>query len=293
MNPQRNNLAIALGVAVLVLVGASAFLYQRYQKSSSDFLAMQNEETAMRNRYGQAINEIASIQDSLNAIVLGDEAAANLKPATLESEQNLSARSDEALERIAVLKAGIERTKERIQELDAQLKKSGVKVAGLQKMITNLKKSVEEKEQLVADLTAQNEQLNQRVTSLNTEVEQKSTVIAEQATTLEERRSELGTIYYAIGSKKDLTQSGLVVAKGGVLGMGKTLEASGKTDGAFTPLDTDQQTVIHIASEKAQVLSDQPVASYVLEPVGKELELRITDPKQFRTVKHLVIVTTS
>jgi chromosome segregation ATPase len=286
------NLSIALGAVVLVLVVTTLFLYQRYQKSSADFVAMTNEEQAMRNRYGQAINEIASIQDSLNAIVLGDEAT-KLKPAELQSEQNISGRSDEALERIAVLKAGIERTKERIQELDAQLKQSGVKVAGLQKMITNLKKSVEEKEQLVADLTAQVEQLNTRVTGLTEEVEQKQVVIAEQASTIEDRQRELGTIYYAIGSKKDLTSAGLVVAKGGVLGMGKTLEASGKvTDGAFQPLNTDQETVIRIASAKAQVLSDQPASSYELQPVGKELELRILDPKQFRTVKHLVIVTT-
>jgi len=281
-----------LGAVVLVLAGATVFLYQRYQKSSADFVALQNEEQSMRNRYGQAINEIAAIQDSLNAIVLGDEAA-RLQPSDLQSEQNISARSDEVLERIAVIKAGIERTKDRIQELDAQLKKNGVKVAGLQRMMANLKKDVEQKEQLVADLTSQVEQLNTRVTGLTTEVEQNQVVIAEQASTLEERQRELGTIYYAIGSKKDLTEAGLVVAKGGVLGMGKTLEASGKvTDGSFTPLNTDQETVIHIAAEKAQVLSDQPASSYALQQVGKELELRILDPKQFRTVKHLVIVTT-
>jgi len=289
----RNPLLIGLGVAVAVLLGATGVLFTRYQKSTSDYVALQNEDQATRNRYGQAINEIAAIQDSLNAIVLGDESA-RLKSAQLQSEQNIDpASTDAALERIAVIKAGIERTKERIEELDARLKKSGVKVAGLERMIANMKQDVAQKEQLVADLTAQNQQLQTQVTGLTTEVEQKQTVIAEQETNIEDKRRELGTIYYAIGSSKELKEAGVVEAKGGVLGMGKTLEATGKiTDGTFTPLDTDQETVIHIASDKAKVISDQPVASYELQPVGKELELRILDPKAFRTVKHLVIVTT-
>ena len=292
MSSTRSPLVIGLGIAAIVLLGTTAVFFQRYQKSSADFVAMQNEEQATRNRYGQAINEISMIQDSLNAIVLGPEAA-NLKPATLQTEQDVSGRADEAMERIAILKAGIERTKERITELDAKLKESGVKIAGLQRMIANLKKGVAEKEQQVAELTGQVDQLNTQVTGLTTEVQQNQATIAEQTASLEERQREIATIYYAVGSKKDLTTQGLAVAKGGVLGVGKTLEASGKvTDGAFTPLNTDNETVIHIASAKAQVLSDQPASSYALTPVGKELELRIIDPKQFRTVKHLVIVTT-
>jgi predicted nucleic acid-binding Zn-ribbon protein len=291
MNPTvRSPLFIALAAGVVVLLGSTAVLFQRYQKTSADFTAMKTEEEMARHRYGQAINEIATIQDSLNAIVLGEESA-RLTYSQLQSEQNLSGRGDEALEQIAVLKAGIQRTKERIQELDTRIKESGVKVAGLQKMIGNLKKSVTAKEQQIAELNGQVTELQTRVTGLTTEVEQNHTVIQTQAATIEDSRRELGTIYYAIGTKKDLRNAGLVEAKGGLLGLGKTLEASGQSnESAYTPMDTDQQTVIRIPAEKAKVLSDQPVTSYQLAPVGKELELRILDPKQFRTVKHVVIL---
>jgi hypothetical protein len=76
-----------------------------------------------------------------------------------------------------------------------------------------------------------------------------------------------------------------------VLGMGKTLEpARTVSEAAFKTLDTDQETVVHIPAPKAQVVSAQPVASYELTPVGKELELHILDSKEFRKIKHLVIV---
>jgi hypothetical protein len=96
-----------------------------------------------------------------------------------------------------------------------------------------------------------------------------------------------------IGTKKDLKNSGVVVAKGGVLGLGKTLEPAGQLDETlFTPLNTDAQSVITIPADKAQIVSDQPVSSYALQQVGEQLELRILDPREFRKVKHLVIVTT-
>jgi hypothetical protein len=129
-------------------------------------------------------------------------------------------------------------------------------------------------------------QLTERVDELQTEV-------TAQAVVIEDSRRELGTIYYTYGSKDDLKDAGLIVSKGGVLGFGKTLEPSGQLDQTlFTALDTDLQTVIHIPAEKAKVLSDQPPASYQLVAVGDQLELHIVDPKAFRTVKHVVIVTT-
>jgi hypothetical protein len=129
---------------------------------------------------------------------------------------------------------------------------------------------------------------------LSTEVEDKRQELTEKQQELTTKQQELATIFYTMGSKKELIRSGVVVAQGGVLGLGKTLKPSGTFDeNAFTSLDTDQESVIRIPTRKAQVLSPQPVSSYVLEPAGTDaMELRILDSKEFRKVKHLVILTT-
>lgn len=288
----RKMLVPVLTVIALALAGGSAWLYMQWDQSRTQFASLQDQEQKARARYGQAIDEIAAIQDSLSAIVVGTDG--KLLPSDLASEQKLSeTRGDEAIARISEIKAGIDRAKNRIQELDRQLKSSGVKVAGLQRMIANLKKSVSEKEEVVAQLSNQVATLETRVTGLVAEVETNQGELRAKDEALEARRRELGTVYYAIGSKKLLTDSGVAVAKGGVLGMGKTLEATGRIDPAlFTPIDTDMQTEIHIPSAKAQVVSDQPSASYELQVQGSETVLRILDAVSFRTVKHLVIVTT-
>lgn len=281
-----------LTALVLTLAGGAAWLYTQLDQSRQHVADIETESQQTRARYSQAIDEIAAIQDSLSAIMLSTDG--KLLATDLAKEQQLSeTRGDAALARISEIKAGIDRAKTRIQDLDRQLKQSGVKVAGLQRMITNLKNNVTEKEAQVAALSTQVATLETRVTGLVAEVETNQGEIRQKDEVLEARRRELGTVYYAVGSKKDLTVSGVAVAKGGVLGMGKTLEATGRIDPAlFTAIDTDQQSEIRIPSAKAQVVSDQPISSYELQVLGDETVLRILDAASFRTVKHLVIVTT-
>lgn len=283
-------LAIVLGlIAVLALVGTAVF-YQKYRTTNESYAALQLTEQDARTRYGQAIDEIAAIQDSLNAIVLGDSA---VKLVGDRSERRLTqSQADEALARIGELKAGIERARDRIDQLESRLKQAGVRTAGLQRMIANLKRNVTEKEEQVAFLSGRVDSLQTQVTGLVATVQTKSDTIVAQTTALEERRRELGTVYYVIGNKRDLRESGLVVASGGVLGMGRTLEPSGQLNTSlFTPIDTDQVQVIRIPAKEAEIISAQPVGSYQLQPMGNEVELRITDPAAFRTVKHLIIMT--
>jgi adenosylcobinamide amidohydrolase len=282
----RKSAAIGLIAVIAVLLGATAVLYSKYRKTTTDYVALQAQDQETRDRFAGAINEIAIIQDSLNTIVLGDEAA-SLTPSQLQSEGRLTeSQSDIALQRISVLKAGIERTKARVEQLDADLKKRGVRIAGLQRMIAQLKKNVEEKELYVAQLTGQVDSLQTQVTGLVATVQQNDQ-------TIETQRRDMGTVYVAIGSKKDLKDAGLVEAKGGILGIGKTTTTTGNVDqGQFTAIDTDYETVIKIPSEKARVLSAQPPSSYQMQLVNGQMELHILDSEKFRSVKHVVIMTT-
>lgn len=289
----RRPVVILLALIGVGLLASTAVLYSKYQKSEANVAQMTAETEDTQLRYSQAINEIAAIQDSLNAIVLGDEEA-RLVSGREQGEVPLPATSrEQAFARIEELKAGIERTKERITELDARLKQSNIRVGGLQKMLANLRRSVGEKETMIAQLTVQVDSLETRVAGLTTEVEDKSQQIVQKDMEITDKQRELATVYYTMGSKKDLTSSNIVVAKGGVFGIGKTLEPSGHVnEAAFTPLNTDQENVIRIPAKEAQILTPQPATSYNLIRVAEgQLELRIVDPTEFRKVRHLVILT--
>jgi len=276
-----------LALVAIGFLGATIVTYSKYKKTEADYARATAEGDSTRQRYDQAVGEIVSIQDSLNAIVLGENGGQFVPAQPLDEMQPPGTLHDTVLARISSLKGAISRTKERIEELDKNLKRSGVKVAGLERMIAGLRKSVGEKETKIAELSTQVDTLQTRVAGLNADVETKQAEIVQ-------RQTELATVYYTMGTKKELTNAGVVKSKGGILGVGKTIEPTGVVNEAtFKVLDTDQENVIRIPAEKAQILTSQPVTSYVLTPVSKELvELRILDPKEFRKVRHLVILMT-
>lgn len=280
-----------LVVLAVVSLGAALSLNQKLTQSRTDFATLKAEEQATNARYSAAIEEVASIQQSLNEIDLGEQGTQALQ-SQLAQEQSLSEdRSEQTMARIAEIKAGVERANNRIRELDEKVKAGEIQIAGMDKLIKGLRHSVAEKEQQITELVARVDELQTQVDGLETEVAVKDGTIQAQTASLEESRRELGTVYYVVGTKKELANAGIIESKGGVLGIGKTVKPTGRFDDRqFTALDTDYATVIPVEAEKAKVVSAQPVDSYALAENGNGMELRILDPAAFRAVKHVIIV---
>ena len=288
----RKPVLIALIAVIVVLAVVAAVFIVRYQKTSAEYTNMRLQEETARVGYSEAFSAITEIQDSLNAISVGDTTVQMLSKGAQSELKVTEAVRRQALDRINVLNASLLRNKEKIRKLEASLRKSGVRAAGLEKMIVTLKETMAQKEALVAQLTGQVDSLQTAVTGLTTEVKQGQETIRAREQSIEEKRSELATILYVIGSKKELSDLGVIAAKGGVIGMGKTLEVTGRyNESHFTSLDTDQESIIPTAAAKVQVVSAQSPASYELKPVAGLMELHILDPKEFRKVKHVVIMT--
>jgi predicted RNase H-like nuclease (RuvC/YqgF family) len=284
---------IILIAAVVLLGGTTALLYTQNQKTNQQLASTQGSEQEIQDRYGRTIQAIAEIQDSLNAVAVGPEGTPVFGGSQAQSERNAAGPNrEEALERIAVLRNSIAQNKERIQTLETNVKKSGVKIKGLQNLISNLKKSVAEKEDQLALLNQQVEELHTQVNGLTETVAAREDTLRTRDMQVEEKRREVATVYYAVGSKKDLEKAGVIRSSGGVLGLGKTVLPTGvQSQSAFVPLDTDQQNVIVTSSPKAKVVSAQPVSSYRLLLVDGHMELHIVSPAEFRKVKQVVILT--
>jgi len=281
---------VLIGITVL-LAGASTALYVQNQKTQEQLASTRTSESQVQDRYDRTIESIAEIQDSLDAIAVGPEGRAMFEGKT-EAERRMSGPNrQDALDRIAALRTSIAQNKERIQELEKNVKKSGVQVKSLNRLIAGLKRNVSEKEDEIAILNARVESLNTQVTTLTTTVAEREDTLRTRDTQLEERRREMATVYYVVGDKDRLKDSGVIETKGGVLGVGKTITPSRTPNLAvFQPLDTDQETVIRTPTAKARLISAQPAGSYSLQLVDGHMELHITDPTEFRKVKQVVIL---
>jgi hypothetical protein len=288
----RKPLLYSLIAVIVLLAVAIVVVFLQYRRAADEYAEVKAAEETARAGYAEAFNAVAEIQDSLDAVSIGDTAVRILSK-ELQGEVRLTElHKRQALDRIALLDASLQRSKERIHRLEANVRRSGIRVSGLEKMIAGLKETVATKEQMVAQLTGQVDSLQTRVTGLETEVQLAQDSLRAQEQAIEENRRELATIHYIIGSKRDLIAAGVLVTKGGFLGLGRTLQVSGRYNEAlFTPLDTDVESFIPTSAAKVQVMSAQPTSSYELKSVADRMELHILDPWEFRKVKHLVIMT--
>lgn len=286
----RRSVQYALVAVIVLLTAAASMLYVKYRSTYADYTDVKAKEQMAESRYARTIDAIAEIQDSLNAISVGER---SMESQALEKEQSLSGGGNQrALDRIAMLRASILRNRNRIRQLETSLKTSGIRIGGLQKMIARLKETAQQKEILVAHLAGKVDSLQTEVTGLATVVAEKEDTLRVRDQTLEDRRRELATVYYVVGNKKQLTATGIVEAKGGVLGVGTILTPSGTPDPSkFIPLDTDQADYVRTYAKKAKVLSAQPHSSYEMLLEDGQVVLHIVNPVEFRKIKQLVIVT--
>ncbi len=292
MDTMRRPITLAMAAAIVLLAGAAGLFFTKYMTTKYEYNDVKNAEESARSQYADAFSAIAEIQDSLNAIAIGDRGLPMVSDG-LRAEQRLTQPNKrEALERIAMLNAGVERTKEKIRRLEGTLHRKNLRLDGLEKLIATLKRDLSGKEMLIAQLSGSVDSLQTEVTGLQGTVVANQTAMRVQEQTIEEKRHELATVEVIVGTKKDLTSSGVITARGGALGLGRTLVLSGRFDqGRSTPLDTDQETIVRVPAAKVEILSPQPASSFTVQAVGGQTEIRILDPMEFRKVRHLVIMT--
>ncbi len=288
----RNPLAPILTAALVLALAGGVWLFLRYRDASSRYVDLQAAEQASRESYSRTLDAIAEIQDSLDAIAPGDSLLRS-KPSSLVTEERLSGpNAKRALERIASLRASILRSRERIQRLEADLHRSGLRVGALQRVISNLRHDLAEKQAALDDMVGRMTELQGRVTGLEAAVAEGRDSLLATSAELEERRHEMATVWYVVGSRRELLKQGFIVMKGGFLGLGGApVPSSHGPETGLTPIDTDEATVIATRSTRARVLTPQPQASYELRKVDGSVELHILDPGAFRKVRQLIIMT--
>lgn len=288
----RKSLVPILAVAVVLLAAASAWLFVRYRDANGRYAEMREAEQASRDSYDRTLDAIAEIQDSLDAIAPRDSLV-RLAPGSLVTEEQMAGPDGRrALERIASLRASIARSRARIARLEGELRHSGVRVEGMRRVIANLQRDLAGKQATLDEMVGQVASLRGQVTGLQTEVQHGRDSLLVREAALEERRHELATVHYVVGTRAQLLMQGAIVMKGGVLGLGGTPVPTGRVPAeSLTPLDTDFSTVIATQAARARVLTPQPAGSYELRLVEGRMELHILDVAEFRKVRQLVILT--
>ncbi|KUK58079.1 MAG: Uncharacterized protein XD81_1266 [Bacteroidetes bacterium 38_7] len=252
-------------------------------------VAQLNEESLYD--YISSFNEIQRNLDSIKAL----ENIINVRTAGGEVKSSTKEQINEDIKIIYELLA---KNKKLVASLQKKLSSSDVRMAELEKMVTYLNTQVEEKDAHINTLRGELEKMNIQLANLSSQVaeleevtQQKEEEIQKHKEEIEIKTSLLNMAYYAIGTKKELSDNNIITKEGGFLGIGstKTLKEDFNKD-YFTKVDITRLEYIPLGTKKAKLITKHPATAYRISGEKRADTLFITNPSEFWAAgKYLVI----
>ena len=184
------------------------------------------------------------------------------------------------------------RNKKEIASLERKLKKSNGKNEELQKMIAHLTEELNEKDAQIAALQSQLAETNASLKDMITKFNDSMQVVAKQKEQITTMTNDMNTVYYAIGTMKELKQKGVVSKEGGIVGIGGTAELKKDFNTSyFTKADMTTLHALPLFSKFEKVVTNHPTDSYTITGANKSDSLVIKNAKSFWSQsKYLVII---
>ncbi len=204
-------------------------------------------------------------------------------------------RREEIRHNLSTIKARLAANKALLSEMEAKVKKAGTENSVQAKTIAQLRQHIEQQDAKIAKLEGELSQARGQIETLNTQVAEGQEQVKQETAAKEKAQeeavaaaNEANTVYYAIGTSKELKKKGLLEKK--FLGSTKVLK--GDFDASYF-VKADKRTLKSIPtnSKKVKVWTNMPAGSYRI--VGEQngpKTIEIVNPDKFWSLtSHLVV----
>ncbi len=187
---------------------------------------------------------------------------------------------------LSAIRARLNANRKLLNEMQGKLNASNQKNSVQAKTITQLQARIDAQEKRITELQNQLNDANAQIGQLNNQVaETQEQVKAETAAKEEaqqqatETANELNTVYFAIGTNKELKKQGLLEKK--FLGATKVMKGDFNRS-YFTKADKRTLTTIPTSGKKVKIWTNMPSGTYqiVTESNGTQ-SVKITSPERF------------
>lgn len=219
---------------------------------------------------------------------LPNPSPAEMRAQMVEKIKTITARVNEAEARLAASRQRVAALTGETDALKTQLAQYDSTITAFKSIIENQKAEIASLNAQVASLQGENKVLKEEKATLTTE---KATLTSEKdALTLERN-----TVYYVIGTKAELREKGIIVKKGGLLGIAATdIPATTLNPKDFTSIDKTKVASIALPNPDKgyRVISRQDLSA-TEQPAKGDYKgaIKITNAEQFWSAsKYLIIV---
>lgn len=250
-----------------------------------------------------SLARVVSAKDSLINAVFADINAISENLALIKSRENLITVSDETegvrrpveeiRNDIAAIDRLLQENREKIASLQhaaSQLRKANLRIESLEKMIAGLNEQLSAKQSEVELLHEKLASMGVEVQTLTEQVAQRDTLVEELHTEKVELQNQLNTVYYIVGSEKEL-RGAQIINKQGFIGRTLTVGNSSNLD-SFTQADSRLLTEVPVGQKRATVVTSHPEDTYqlVTDAENRVEKLVITDPVRFWESSKILII---
>lgn len=244
-----------------------------------------NDNDSLRNVITQ---RDAALDEMIHSINLIEEGFRSINEAqgrvNLDATINEKSATDRLHEDITFISNTLAKNKEEIERLKKQLDKSQSGSKQLKKMIENLQAQLLEKGREIENMQALLAEKNIHIEELDKAVANLTKQTKADAQTILQQEGELNTVWYAIGTKRELKNEN-------ILDSGEVLRENDANMDYFTKADMRELTSINTYAKSAKLLTSHPESSYTLvRDENKMYTLKITDPKAFWSISRYLVI---
>lgn len=204
-------------------------------------------------------------------------------------------RRAEIRQNLSNIKNRLAANRELLAKMEAKLKASGNQNSVLSKTIEQLKSHIASQDEKIAgleeELTAargQIDELHGQVSKTQEELLAESAAKELAQAEATRAQNEANTVYYALGTSKELKKNGLLEKK--FLGQTKVLKGE-FNETYFTKADKRSLSVIPTGAKKIKIWSNMPEDSYtIVDNADGTKTLNITNPQSFWSITPFLVV---
>ncbi|MDO5760050.1 MAG: hypothetical protein Q4Q06_03390 [Bacteroidota bacterium] len=280
---------LALGLVATLLVSCGK---REAQEKLVNQKAMQDSIQAVLDAKNREMEDLFAqlneIEQDLNTVTSKYSNVESIRNASTELNKNNRSKIQSQIQDINEI---LNQQKQRINALTNELKKTQSNNKELTAFIEKLQKRITEQEEEIQLLTTELQKKNIIISSLNKNLDDLTQQNKEKDDHILKVEDEKNTVYYIVGTKKELVSQGIINSKGGFLGIGKKTSVSSDSElSKYQTEDLRRLKSIKLNGKKVQILTAHPSSSYSLDSEDKPTQLIITNASLFWSKSKFLVV---
>jgi len=279
---------LILALATGLIAGCGQKAREEAERLQQEKLELQQQLNTQEESINEFLSSINQIEENLALIREKERAISQGTRNNLEGQENQMERINEDIRLIGEL---MQQNRQLIGRLNRDLRGSNLRIEEFEKRVTQLNERILQKETEIVALQEELGRMNLRVEYLTSTIDTLQVVARDREQVINAQIHEMNTAFFTMGSRRELTDWGIITREGGFLGIGRTTRLRPEFDIAhFTRIDLTQTSEINIASAESRLITPHPAGSWEFITENGMTVLAILDHSNFwSTSRYLVI----